>query len=429
MRRKWRLFLYATISLTVVALSARLLSGSSNMSNEPPQTAETQPSWNIKNQLKQTDENWINSGALVSSQLRTVKLTVVGDLMVHGMQAEDALRKGGGVYDYNYGFSYVKKLFQGSDIVAGNLETVLGGPDIGYRDYPNFSVTDEYAEAVKNAGFTVLTTANNHSLDQGESKMLRTLSVLDQLGISHMGTYKSAEDRDKILMIEKNGISFAFLSYTYGTNGISLPQGSGSFINYLNEGLFTADINRAKALNPDFVVVMPHMGNEYETFTRPEFDNVIMAMLRAGADIVMASHPHVVQPAKYVSITDSDGTERLCFVAYSMGNFISGQRTKPREAGVIFNLYFEKAAGEKAVLKDVSMIPTWVKAYDRGSTRDVAVLSVYDTLTAHYWGQETGLSATDFKRVEDVQLETTAIILGASVPLESIQPEYFFTRP
>lgn len=370
-----------------------------------------------------TNEEWIYGGGLVSSQVRRVKLSAVGDLMVHSRQSEDALRKGGGggVYNYDYSFSYIKRHFAQSGIVVGNLETVLNNE---FRDFPLFSVTDEFAHALKNAGFTMLTTANNHSLDRGLNGLLRTLDVLDELEITAFGTYRTQEDRDNILIVEENGITFAFLSYSYSTNGIAIPGGRNYLINLLDESLYTADIRRARALNPDFIIVMPHWGHEYESHVRRDIRNIAANMFRAGADIILGHHPHVVQPAEFVTVVDDDGTERTGFVAYSMANFISGQRTTPRDAGVIFNLYFERVGNEKPTLAAVSYIPTWVK-WRQDGVFNIAVMSVYDILTAHMWGGDTGLSQADINRVRNVQVETTRTITGTAVPVESIAPEYF----
>ena len=373
--------------------------------------------------IRRTDQEWIYSGALSNSRVQRVRISAVGDLMVHARQAEDALRRGSGDgYNFDHAFSYIRRQFFHSDIVIGNLETTLAGPEVGFMDYPLFSAPDEFAEALQRAGFNLLSTANNHSLDHGEEALRRTIEVLNSLGIVQVGTYISQEARDNITIIEQSGITFAFLSYTYSTNGIPLP--SPYMVNRLDESLFMADIRRARGL-ADFVIVLPHMGTEYESFTRPRYREVVMSMFRAGADIVLASHPHVVQPAEFVTIIDEDGNERLGFVAYSMGNFISGQRTRPTDAGVIFHLYFERVGDQRPVLAGVSYTPTWVRFHRNGTSLDIAVLSVYDTLTAALWGRDTGLSQNDLNRVRAVQTETTRTISGTAIPIDAIAPEYF----
>jgi len=351
-----------------------------------------------------------------------VKISAVGDLMVHKKQYEDALQRGGGeVCDFNNSFSYIKRYFADSDIVAGNLETTLAGQHVGFNSYPCFSVPDEFAYALKNAGFNLLSTANNHCMDRGKDALLRTIETLRNLGIEHIGTYTSLEKGNKITVIEKNGISFAFLAYTYSTNGIEVPNG---MVNILDENLYVSDIKEARNLGVDFVIVLPHMGNEYETYPQQQFKDIVDKMFKAGADIVLASHPHVIQPAKFVKVTDEDGNIRQCFVAYSMGNFISGQREWARDAGVIFNLYFEKTGNERAVMTGVSYIPTWVRFYKNG-VLDIAVLPVYDALNIELVGGDIDLSSEDRNRIQAVQHETTKLISGVTIPIKDIKAEYF----
>ena len=362
-----------------------------------------------------------------ANDVQQVKITAVGDLMVHIEQYEDALKRGGEVCDFSHNFSQIEMYFRDSDIVIGNFETTLAGKDVGFKDYPRFSVPDEFATALKNAGFNLLTTANNHSMDSGAEALLRTSKVLRGLGIGQIGTYASQAERDEIKIIEKGGISFAFLAYTFSTNQIHPPK--PYMVNMLCEDLYKGDIARAREQQgADFVIVLAHLGNEYETYPSPQHINTVMAMFEAGADIILCSHPHVVAPAKYVDITNNDGSTRRGFVVYSLGNFISGQREWARDAGAVFNFYFEKAGDAPPVLADVSFIPTWVRFHKNGEF-DIAVLSVYDVLRTEFWGGETGLSKSDLERVRTVQRETTKIITGTSIPEDNIEVEYPVPRP
>jgi len=345
--------------------------------------------------------------------------------MVHIEQYHDARQRGeGGMCDFTHSFSQIRRYFFDSDIVVGNLETVLAGDKVGFKDYPCFAVPDDFAYALKDAGFNLITTANNHCMDWGCARLLRTTQVLECLGIMQIGTYVSQEARDTITIIEKGSIRFAFLSYTLGTNGIYPCE--GYMVNMLDEELFTADIKHARSMDVDFIIVLPHMGIEYETQPDQQHKDIVMKMLESGADIVLASHPHTLQPAEFITITDEGGNSRLCFVAYSLGNFISGQREQGRDAGVIFNLYFEKPKDSEPILKTVSFIPTWVRFIKDGKL-DVAVLSVYDVISTDFWGGDTGLSKYDLNRVYDVLRETSTIITGAEIYRENIEIEYFIT--
>jgi poly-gamma-glutamate synthesis protein (capsule biosynthesis protein) len=357
-----------------------------------------------------------------------VDMKVTGDLMVHSWQLNFSYDKESDSYDFNYNFSEITQYLDDADITIGNLETTFAGKDQHYSDYPMFNTPDSFADALKNAGFDFVSTANNHCNDRWEIGILRTIETLDAYGIGHTGTFASQEARDAINITEINGISFVFLSYTYGTNGLELTEGKPWLANIISEGLIVSDIKRARALNPDFVVVFPHMGNEYESYTRDVFKGWARLMLEAGADIILASHPHVLQPVEFYSVKQEDGSFRDAFVAYSLGNFISSQRDIPRESGIIMHLSFENPFGQKAELKEISYIPTWVKFVNTSGAYDIKVLSVYDALKLYEAGIDQNIRPSDISRLKDVHAQTTKMYLGESLPLDEIKSEYIIER-
>jgi len=299
--------------------------------------------------LQDTTSYMIITGTQVETT--RVQLTFTGDIMLHQM------------HDFERAFDYVRPFLQAADLTIGNLETVLAGffqnDDTGM--FPLFSAPDEFAVALRNAGFDILSTANNHSLDQGVAGLLRTIDVLYNLGIANVGTYHSQADRNIILIWEVQGISFAFLSYTFGTNGQPIPPGRGYLVNMLNENLMREDIARARRF-ADFVIVMPHMGYEYELTVRPHIEAWAMLMLEAGADVVVAGHPHVLQPMGFVDVTCAQtGETRQGFIAYCLGNFISGQRMPHTYNGVMLNLYFERVGDAPPILAGMSYVATSVQ--------------------------------------------------------------------
>jgi poly-gamma-glutamate synthesis protein (capsule biosynthesis protein) len=333
--------------------------------------------------------------------------------MCHTWQLEDALRKGDGAYNFDYALAPVRKYIQAADFAIGNLETVLAGQAVGYSDFPLFNSPDEYAYALKNAGFDFVTTANNHCNDKGMAGLLRTLAVLDQAGLGHAGTYATPEARREIYTAQVNGITFALVPFTYGINGTYLPQGKEYMVSFLKEDAIREDLAAAKALGPDVVIALPHMGDEYATQPRSYFKNLARLMLEAGADVVLASHPHVLQPAEWVTLRE-EGRARKCFVAYSMGNFISSQRTLPRDAGGIFNLFFEKTqAGTE--LTAVTFTPTWVKFINDRGVYDIQTLAVYDILQAQERGEATGLRAGDLNRARRVWQEAERLFSAGAL--------------
>ena len=353
-----------------------------------------------------------------------VKLAVVGDIMCHDEQLNNFYDKSSDSYDFTPQFSSIKPYLADADYTIGNLEFVLGGKAMGYSGYPMFNGPDAYAKAIKDAGVDFLSTANNHCNDRREKGLLQTLQTLDELGFDHAGTYASQQDRDSVFVNEINGVKFAFLSYTYGTNGIAVPAGKEYQVNLISEELLKSDIAAARALNPDFVVVIPHMGNEYETAPKQVFKNWVSLMLDAGADIILASHPHVLQPAEFRTIQNPDGTERRCFVIYSLGNFVSAQRTIPRDSGVVLNLYIEKQPGEKAEIKLASLIPTWVRFNNLAEKRAITVLPLSDQLIRLRDGETLDIMGKDIARLSASFAEFSKMYFKGRLSQDDLRREY-----
>ncbi|MCL1786638.1 MAG: AmmeMemoRadiSam system protein B [Defluviitaleaceae bacterium] len=367
--------------------------------------------------LDETTSYMVIAGALPAAAEREttrVQLTFTGDIMLHQAQANAAFCAVSGTYCFHRSFDAVGPFLQSADLAIGNLETVLGGHfmDTGFTQgpFPRFSAPDEFAHALQAAGFDLLSTANNHALDQGVDGLLRTLDVLDSLGIGTFGAYATQAARDTPLVREVGGIRFAFLSYTFGTNGNALPPGRGYLVNLMHQGQIQADIARAQQV-ADIVIVMPHMGYEYETSVRPAIQNWAKMMIAAGADVVVAGHPHVVQPMGFVDVVcDATGATRTGFIAYCLGNFISSQRQPGTDTGVMLNLYFERVAGEPPVLAGFSYVPTWVKFTDAGGNTDIRVLPIVETLAAVDAGEDVGLRQVDIARMREALREVEGLL-------------------
>ena len=354
------------------------------------------------------------------------KITAIGDLMVHDKQLFDAYNSQTNTYDFNFAFEQVAPLLSRADYTIGNLETTLAGEGTrGYTGYPEFNTPDSFAQALKNAGFDFLTTANNHSYDRRYDGLVQTLNVLDELGLDHTGTYTSIEAQNEVFMTEINNISFAIVSFTYGTNGIPVPKDKDYSINLLTEEVVKRELQEAKSLNPDVIIALPHMGNEYELIPNEQFVKWADLMFAEGADIVLASHPHVLQPVEYKFVTGANGEQRKVFVAYSLGNFISSQRTEPREAGAMLHFDFTKVEGEKTELTNVSYTPTWVQYRDRAGNYHIRVLPVYDVLQdVDTASEKYDLVPADIERIKRVHQEIGKTFLKRNLPLTELQEEY-----
>jgi len=284
--------------------------------------------------------------------------------MGHMTQVSAAKREAGGKgYNYKPVFKHLKPYFLKADLAVINLEYPLAGEP--YSGFPKFSSPDESMFAAKDAGFNVISTANNHSLDQGKQGLERTISVLDSMGLDHFGTYKNPEERiNKYpLIVEKNGIKIAFLNYTYGTN--SIPEEEPNIVNRIDTAKIAEDIKRAKLASPDFLIVLMHWGSEYENTQNPWQKELAQFLVSNGVDLIVGGHPHVVQPFdKIYSSSVSDSIP----VMYSLGNFFSNQRNRYTDGGIIFEATLKKSSivgrrggtGYRTEITDYGYMPFWV---------------------------------------------------------------------
>lgn len=290
--------------------------------------------------------------------ISTITLSIAGDLMCHSSQFEYAMIENDN-FDFKSAFQYVKKYFQNSDFVIGNLETVTAGKSEGFSGYPFFNTPDEYISALKDAGFDLLTTSNNHSMDQGVKGVLRTIQQLNKNNLNYNGTFVSQKDRDSIRIFNIKGIKIAFLAYTYGTNGIPIPKNKSYLINLIDETLIANDIKKARSENAEIIFVHLHWGIEYQREPNKQQKIIADEIIKMGAAIIIGGHPHVLQPVNYLKTIN--GKLDTGFIAYSMGNFFSNQRWRYSDCGMILNISLTKNINTDSIyISDVTYVPTWV---------------------------------------------------------------------
>lgn len=310
-----------------------------------------------------------------------------------------------GGYDFTPCFAPVAPRIAAADLTIGNLETVFAGAGAGYTGYPSFNAPDSFAEALAGAGFDVLTTANNHSLDRGPAGLARTLEVLDGLGISHTGTARTADEAGRVLVADAAGAKVAVLAYTYGMNGLTAPSGKSWMVNVINQAKMEAAVREARSLGVDLVVVSIHNGTEYERQPSAAQEKLERAMIDAGADVVLGSHPHVIQPMETVEAKHADGSPRTAFVIHSLGNFVSGQRPRYRDTGLILRLGFEKNLKTNVtMLLSAEYVPVWVDETD-ASGAEHRVLPIRDALDDPAYPGVTGAERSKMLQAWD---DTTA---------------------
>jgi len=328
-----------------------------------------------------------NQSELIPDSLSTATICIIGDLMCHSTQFNYA-RVDADSFDFTGVYKEVKKYLSDADLTIGNLETVTAGKSVEYSGYPYFNTPDDFVYALKDAGFNLLITANNHALDQGCDGVKRTIEVINENEIQHTGTFVSQEDRDSIRIFEINSIRIAILAYSENTNGLPIPSDKKFSINLIDEEVIKRDILNARMKNAEVVLVHFHYGSEYNREPSDYQKEIVRKTIEAGADIIIGGHPHVIQPFDYFKTNNAKLDSG--FVAYSLGNFISNQRWRYSDAGVILNLEISKNITKDSVfISEVEYLPTWVFKGDTEKGKEYIILpsqitdddSVYNFLT------------------------------------------------
>lgn len=284
-----------------------------------------------------------------------VSFLFMGDIMGHGPQIKSAWQENKKQYEYSEVFNPLEDIISSVDFAIGNLEVTLAGKP--FKGYPQFSSPDELAVACKNSGMDVLVTANNHSCDRKNKGIVRTLDVLDSLKILHTGTFKDVKNREKnnLLVLSKEGIKVGLLNYTYGTNG--LPFSDPVYVNLVDSVLIKKDVINAKNKDLDKLIVFVHWGYEYKDFPNSYQKKYNRFFQGLGVDVVIGSHPHVIQPMVY-----SKENNHEFLTVFSLGNFVSNQRAERKDGGAMFRLSFQKTDNNIQISRK-EYIPVWVHKY------------------------------------------------------------------
>ncbi|OUM70389.1 hypothetical protein PIROE2DRAFT_56864 [Piromyces sp. E2] len=365
------------------------------------------------------------------------KILFSGDLIL----LEDQVRRAynGTGYDFSENFEYTKKYISEADFSIGVLEGPLGGGGTkgysssnygdGKKLYINFP--DEWADEIKNAGFDLVTTANNHVLDMGIDGAQRTIEVLKNKGINYIGSYSTTNDKEsnQIKIIEREGIKFAILAYTYGTNGISedtLFNGKYSYVTSIIVGTKSKnyekvrksvqkDFEIAKKYNPDIIIVLPHWGTQFSD-TPNDFQKIWRKnFIEFGADIILGDHTHSVQP---VSISFENN--RNIFTLYSPGNYANIYRKHNGDFSALVEIYIDK---NNKTVTGGSIIPMWTASSYVGNYK---AIPIYDILTDQSLGRT--ITTHDIERVQEAQKHITTVMLGQEVNFNIEQARFYFDK-
>lgn len=285
------------------------------------------------------------TGADTTGSAPKAELLFVGDAMQHQAQLDRAKElSGGSSYDYSQCFSLISPALMEADYAVCNLEVPLGGgPD--YSGYPCFSAPDEYAIALRDAGFDLMLTANNHCLDRRDKAARRTLTALDSIGVDHIGTYNDAAQRDSLVPFIKNinGFKVGFLNYTYGTNGIQ-PR-DGVEVALIDKEKMKKEIAATRNAGAEIMVVAIHWGIEYVLTENATQRALADFLVEQGVDLIIGGHPHVIQPMKVVH---NEKEDKDVLIVYSLGNFISNMKTADTRGGAMVRAIITRDSNGRA---------------------------------------------------------------------------------
>ena len=355
----------------------------------------------------------ISLGQSSDSASQELSFIFIGDIMGHGPQITSAYDSKTTSYNYDNCFKYITDEISAPDYAIGNLEVTLAGPP--FKGYPQFSSPDELAVACKNSGMDVLVTSNNHSCDRGGSGIIRTVDVLDSLNIIHTGTFLDSSDRAERypLIIESDCMRIAILNYTYGTNGLPYPE--PTIVNMIDKELMKKDLEIAKSKNVDKIIVVTHWGSEYKLQPVQYQIDHGQFLFDNGADIIIGSHPHVLEKMIWEkSIVEKEGES---LIVYSLGNFVSNQRKRYTDGGAMFKMTLKKE-GNNTFIKDAGYMLTWVHTPIENGKKQYYILPA-----AKYENNK------DFFKSEEAYTKMKAFIKDSRILFDAENenvPEYIF---
>ena len=282
-----------------------------------------------ENRLHQQEK--ITDITIKEPTIQEASLVMVGDALIHGAIYLDA-KQADGSYDFKPMIARVKPVIADFDLRYYNQETILGGTSIGLSTYPQFNSPQEVGDAFLDAGFNLVSLATNHTMDRGEQGVIHSVNYWKDKPAVTAGSYLSFEDRDQENIFEVNGIKYAFFSYTTWTNGLETPKGKEYLNNVYSDELAKKNIEAVRD-KVDVVLVAMHWGTEYSLGISADQERIANYLSSLGVDIIIGSHPHVVEPIAYIGNT---------LVIYSLGNFISAQEGVERLTGLLASVKIKK---------------------------------------------------------------------------------------
>ena len=362
----------------------------------------------------------------VEHVVATATIGAVGDLLMH-KPVFDTCRKSDGSYDFSSIFRYCKDVISGLDYAIANLETTFGGDNYVYQGNPAFNCPDPLIDAVKDAGFDMLLTANNHAGDTMNDGIQRTIETVRNAGLATLGSQLSGENRYSV--IDVNGIKIGMVCYTwaysgngssFSLNGLTPVKDEGQmnyFVNTNPDKLYNElgpILEGMKADGAEATMIFLHWGQEYQLVENAAQDKMAQKLCDMGFDVIVGGHPHVVQPMAVLESTENPGHKTYCI--YSLGNAVSNQRNgyisacpgAHGEDGLLFTVTFEKYSDGKVYVAGVDALPTWVNMQANTGAKEYNIVPL-DKESEDAWGN-LGRTADQVKLAQQSYQRTMKII-------------------
>ncbi len=359
-----------------------------------------------------------------------ITIGAIGDIMMMAAQVNGAYNAETDSYDFSRSFQGVANQFRSVDLMCGNFECTLAGKEAGYsvkkredEHADSFNAPDTVIDNLKDIGFDFLSTGNNHALDREMAGLLRTLDVLDEKGIYHTGTARSNAERDKPLIIDVKGVKIGFIAPTeiINKNDRLMNDEETEYAVtrlYLQQERLVSEIKALREAGADFIIAYPHWDKEHKKASNARTREAAKLLLESGVDLILGSHPHVVQSIEYVTV-ERDGQPYTGLVVYSMGNFISNMSNKkevdPLKYGLYVQLTLEKSLEGVTTLKSAAYMPLFCFYRSTGETYlHQVVPALADTTRIHSFSE---LTASELERAKTAREYVTEICTTDAIPV------------
>ncbi len=348
------------LAAQIAADSGQSVDGDVDASDAEAEAAEPTPVPEIPQAVESVDSTPRPAGAL-----RSVRFRMVGDIMFCQSQLVFAKNSN---YDFHNQFELIADQLANADYTMGNMEGTIGKyRTSSYSGYPQFNAPEVALAPLKDDGIDFLTLANNHMLDRWSGGVVNTVDNVEKYGFDHVGAYRTKAEKDAPVIYEIGGIKFGFLAYTHTTNSMEnrgVDADAVALVPYLKKADFAADVKKLRDAGAEVVIAFPHWGKEYVRTPDDSQKKYAKQLAQAGADIIIGSHSHMVQPMGYQTVSTGGGASKQVFTMFSMGNFISDHTMKYTDNGVILDFTVNEHEDGTFTTDNVGYIPTYTWKQD-----------------------------------------------------------------